>query len=151
MGINVRVKGATGERQVALELNAAIGMVMREMGFPESEVNKGFTQVQRRQNQSAVGGKDLEGTFDLCIEVKRQEKMLIDQWWLQTCNSTGPNEKPVLIYRRNGEGWRARMYGFVMTNNKEMCFPVILEWKDFMDWFREYVREKLSERLRIAA
>src|SRR3546814_5598290 len=80
MGIDVRQKGAEGERQVIKMLTPIIQQVMRDMDFPAEKVDAALKMVQRNQNQSAVGGNDLSNTFGLSIEVKRQEQIAINTW-----------------------------------------------------------------------
>lgn len=106
MGINIRQKGATAEQDIALELNAIICGVHMELGIPVPTK----PIVQRNQMQSAVGGKDLVGTFGLAIEVKRQESLSIGSWWEQCTKSAKDlNEVPVLLFRQSKQKWRCIM------------------------------------------
>src|SRR5690349_15692057 len=114
MAINVRQKGAEGERQVYKMLNSIIVEVMTSLAYPAEEIEKAKTMVQRNQNQSAVGGNDLSNTFGMSFEIKRQEQLAIPEWWRQTCKAAEKNnELPVLMFRQNNRPWRIRTYGFL--------------------------------------
>ena len=97
--INVRQKGQEGEREVARALNVVICEVLKAHGIPPPPKDV----VQRNQNQSAVGGSDLSNTFNLAIEVKRQEELSVNTWWKQCEKSAmeNPGDVPVLVYRQN--------------------------------------------------
>lgn len=144
--INVRQKGAEGEREVAKALNAVILRALNEQGHnvPDTDI------VQRNQNQTAVGGNDLSNVFGLSVEVKRQEQLAINAWWAQCVAAAARNaETPVLIYRQNRKAWRVVM-------NAELPLPmaqgsyraakvcrVELSWDDFLEWFYQHVTRKL--------
>jgi hypothetical protein len=95
-----RNKGATGEREVANLLSDQLGTV-----------------VKRKLGQARDGGDDIQvGRFH--IEVKRQERLAIEQWCQQVelaCTSVTPIDQegqlgrpvPVVVFRRNGQPWRA--------------------------------------------
>lgn len=148
--INVRQKGAEGEREVARALNSIINTVLAAKGIPLPPEDI----VQRNQNQSAVGGSDLSNTFGLSIEVKRQEQLAINTWWAQ-CEASAKrnNELPVLIFRQNSKGgpkrWRVIMYanleifapqGYNTSTVKARCE---VEWESFLQWFYHWVNAKI--------
>lgn len=95
-----RNKGATGERELAGILSDELGVV-----------------VKRKLGQARDGGHDIEiGRF--LIEVKRQERLAIEEWCKQietACTTySAINEDgelappvPVVVFRRNGQPWRA--------------------------------------------
>lgn len=148
-GIDIRAKGAQGEREVIQMLTPIIMRVMKEMEFPQDQVNAALKMVQRNQNQSAVGGNDLSNTFGMSIEVKRQETLSVNTWW-QQCEAAAKrnNELPVLIYRQNRKAWRIRTYGFlhVPADTKgwtSVRALVEFDEKTFKEWFAEWVRGKL--------
>jgi hypothetical protein len=158
MGINIRQKGAEGERQVAKALNEVIGAVLREQQW-SPEIIAGCEQcVQRNQNQSAVGGCDLSNVFGLAIEVKRQEQLSVNTWWSQCVASAERNrEFPVLVYRQNRQAWRVVMYGVlvlpILNDGAEDRFGgartglssrVEVAWEDFLNWFHAWVVRKLA-------
>lgn len=99
-GRGKRQKGANGERELA-------GILSDELGFV----------VKRKLGQARDGGHDIEiGRF--LIEVKRQERLAIEEWckqvemacttWSQI-NESGElrDPVPVVVFRRNGQPWRA--------------------------------------------
>jgi hypothetical protein len=112
MGINIRAKGQNGEREFADMLEAVIRKVRARLGLPPLEKD----QVQRNQNQSAVGGCDLTGTYCFAIEVKRQEQLAINTWWAQCLASAKElGGIPVLAFRQNAQPgkrtkWRIMMH-----------------------------------------
>lgn len=146
MSINIRTKGATGEREICAALNEIIVSVMMKLGYdiPDKAI------VQRNQNQTAVGGKDLSNTFDLAIEVKRQEQLAVNTWWKQcVAQAERNNEKPVLIYRQNRMSWRVVMLvglplpGANGSGTAVMYVRGEFSWNDFLTWFRIYAERKL--------
>jgi hypothetical protein len=149
VGINIRQKGQTGEREVADMLNSIIYNVMKELDFPEEECLKSIRTVQRNQNQSAVGGNDLTNCFGLSIEVKRQEQLAVATWWKQCLASAERNsEMPVLIYRQNRKPWRIRTYGWInISSAKHLQAIVEIDIDTFKNWFRERVKHELINSL----
>lgn len=141
MGINIRTKGANGEREIADDLNAIIAFVYSRHGLPYPLK----PQVQRNQNQTAVGGCDLTGTYDLAIEVKRQEQLAINTWWKQCVMSAEQcGRHPVLLFRQNakpGQRTKWRCLTFVeiagpTAQSEPMKVRAELEYEDFLNWFR---------------
>lgn len=145
--INVRAKGQLGEREIADDLNAIIWLVRKELGLPALEK----PQVQRNQQQTAVGGCDLIGTYDLAIEVKRQEQLAVNTWWAQCMRSAAELKKvPVLLFRQNAKPgqrtkWRCIMMVEVPTTRPSCAMPMRaeLEYEDFKRYFRNVVQENL--------
>lgn len=149
MSINIRTKGAEGEREVIRMLTPIVQEVMVAMAFPPEDIEAAEKMIQRNQNQSAVGGCDLSNVFDLAIEVKRQEQLAIGSWWEQCVKSAQRNnELPVLMFRQNRKPWRIRTYGFLHTPGKDggwASHQIVAEIdeKTFKAWFREWVTNKL--------
>lgn len=146
MPINIRQKGAEGEREVARTLNHIINRTLEKLGLPQTAVDA----VQRNQNQSAVGGNDLSGTFGISIEVKRQEALSVNTWWKQCCDAAARNhEVPVLIYRQNRKSWHVVLMTDAMLpgqgGSHAACLPVrsTISWEDFQVWFGHWVERKL--------
>lgn len=141
--IDVRVKGAEGERQVARELNQVIQslLVKHDIPIPVQAV------VQRNQNQTAVGGCDLTGCFGIAIEVKRQETLYVNAWWKQCTEQASRNKEfPVLLYRRNKEQWKAVMNVWLqMPGSAAIQVRAEVDWQSFLTWFREWVDRKLEQ------
>lgn len=147
MGINIRAKGANGEREVAKELNALIQKVLESQQWPQSVIDACGQCVQRNQNQSAVGGNDLTNAFGLSIEVKRQEALAINTWWQQcVAAATRNSEIPVLLYRQNGRPWRALTYVMLPLHGQRFTAGVRAEfsWEEFKAWFYQWVYFKLQ-------
>jgi hypothetical protein len=117
-GRGARRKGAAGERELA-------GILSDELGF----------EVKRKLDQARDGGHDIQvGRF--CIEVKRQERLAIEDWCRQVEASvtTAANidsegdfglPVPVVVFRRSGQPWR-------------VVVP--------LDWFMGVLREDLNAK-----
>lgn len=133
MSINIRDKGANAERELATQLNLIINTqyVLRHMPIPSTPV------VQRNQNQSAVGGQDLVGTFGLAIEVKRQEQLAINTWWDQCVKSAESlGQIPVLIFRQSKQKWRVITNVRVpVTDTESLWVRAELTFEQFEVWF----------------
>lgn len=144
MAINIRAKGQNGEREVADAMNAVIHRVLRNHGMPIPAK----AIVQRNQNQSAVGGSDLSNTFDLSVEVKRQEALSINTWWAQCLKSAKEtNETPILIYRQNSKKWNVVMFAEIpipFAGNVSVKARVTITWEDFLEWYYHWVDYKLQ-------
>lgn len=146
--VNVRQKGAGGEREIADDLNYIIYSMQKELGCE----NPSMQSVQRNQNQSAVGGADLTGTLGVSIEVKRQEQLSVNTWWEQCTKAAKQNGGvPVLLYRQNGKKWKCVMQVMVP-------FPSLgagdlggwqvtraeYDYENFKLWFKNHVIRYLN-------
>lgn len=146
--INIRQKGANGERQLATQLNDIVCQLLQKHGHPIPRK----PIIQRNQNQSAVGGNDLTNTFGLGIEVKRQENLNVEAWWRQCEEAAKRNAQfPVLIYRQNNQAWRVVCYMWVQLpirlegrRDSAMQVRAEMKWDAFLSWFRAWVDYKLS-------
>jgi hypothetical protein len=153
MGINIRQKGANGEREVAILLNGIIVEVMTAMAFPPLDIELAAKTVQRNQNQSAVGGCDLTNVFGMAIEVKRQEQLSIGTWWKQTVASAERNQElPVLMYRQNRKPWKVRTYAWLALPgadpgswSRQQMIVAEFDLESFKGWFAQWVRGKLEQ------
>lgn len=145
--INIRQKGANGERELCAEMNWIISQVMRRMGYPEDQCLRAMTCVQRNQNQSAVGGNDLTNTFGLSIEVKRQEQLSINTWWAQCEEAANRNgEHPVLLYRQNRGKWKCvTLIWLPVSGSAQMQARAECDFETFKLWFARWVERKLTE------
>ena len=139
--INIRAKGANGEREIVNLLEPIVRRVYASMGreLPEKNI------LQRNQNQSAVGGSDLSNTFGLAIEVKRQEQLAIPAWWKQCTDAAERNgERPVLIYRQNNKRWNVVMNMYAgLPYGSQFIFPAQISMEDFQVWFATWVTQFL--------
>ena len=88
-GRMARNKGAAGERELAELLSNELGI-----------------SVKRKLGQARDGGDDIQvGKYRL--EVKRREALRMDEWCQQIELAAEPGQWPVVVYRRNGQPWRA--------------------------------------------
>ena len=90
---NSRRKGAVGEREIAKYL--------REHGFTEA-----------RRGQQFKGGADspdVVGLTGFHIEVKRVERLDLNAAMEQSIRDSAPNEKPIVVHRRNNDYWKVTM------------------------------------------
>lgn len=91
--VNSRDKGARAERDVAALLRA-----------------HGFDKARRGQQYcGANGDADVEGVPGVHIEVKHVEKLNIENAMLQSVRDARDSEIPVVIHRKNHEGWKVTM------------------------------------------
>lgn len=141
--INIRAKGQTGELEIANALEPIVQRLLREGGYPIPDK----PVVQRNQNQSAVGGCDLTGTYGIAIEVKRQEQLSINTWWAQcTAAAATHGEHPVLLYRQNGKKWRCvTLVWLQLPGGTQKQVRAEFGWEDFLAWFADWVKLKLSQ------
>lgn len=86
-----RNKGGSGEREVAGILKAGLGIDISRT--PRSGAWK-----------HAKG--DLYGVPGFNVEVKRQERTRVEEWYQQSVDDTKEGEIPLLIYRRSRQPWK---------------------------------------------
>ena len=93
MSAKSRNKGAGGERELILEIEAQTGI-----------------RLERNLAQSFAGGHDLIGLDDWAIEVKRYavvENSSKKIWWRQAVDQAKRvHKRPVVIYRADRQPWR---------------------------------------------
>ncbi len=146
-GINIRNKGANGEREVATWMNEIIERVCREEGVPAPVK----PIIQRNQNQSAVGGSDLTNPFGFAIEIKRQETLAVNTWWNQCVTAAREfGGTPVVIYRQNGKRkWNVVLYTFapVWGSHSYVQTRSEISQEDFMKLFEMTVRHYILSGL----
>ena len=145
--INVRAKGAGGEREVIDALMPIVWKVKKELGIPFEYTNP---DLQRNQNQSAVGGSDITNPYKLSLEVKRQETLSVATWWQQCMRAAqAENATPVLLYRQNGKKWRCVLFAElpIATAPQHAAMRAIVEidWLTFQIWFEQWVRRRMAE------
>jgi Holliday junction resolvase len=84
-----RTKGAAAEREVCALLRDMTGK-----------------DYARNLDQTRDSGGDIVAGRYL-LEVKRQERLCIDDWWRQAVNSADEALKvPVVVFRRSRQAWR---------------------------------------------
>lgn len=101
--MNSRDKGKRGELEVAHLLQ-----------------QHGFDARRGQQFSGANGDADVVGLPGIHIEVKRVEKLNIDEAMEQSIRDSRHGEIPVVIHRKNGKPWKVTML--------------------FDDWIKEVVR-----------
>lgn len=97
MAINSKRKGTVGERDAVHFLNS--------LGY----------DTHRTSQVSGRDSADIEGIEGLHLEIKRQEKVSIEQWLQQSERDAGyTGGLPIVMHRRNRESWkvtlRAKVY-----------------------------------------
>nr|DAE93512.1 MAG TPA: HOLLIDAY JUNCTION RESOLVASE, ENZYME, HOMOLOGOUS RECOMBINATION, HOLLIDAY [Caudoviricetes sp.]DAF45676.1 MAG TPA: HOLLIDAY JUNCTION RESOLVASE, ENZYME, HOMOLOGOUS RECOMBINATION, HOLLIDAY [Siphoviridae sp. ctJ7x27]DAN28120.1 MAG TPA: HOLLIDAY JUNCTION RESOLVASE, ENZYME, HOMOLOGOUS RECOMBINATION, HOLLIDAY [Caudoviricetes sp.] len=143
MGVNIRTKGANGERELAQKLNELLYRVCQNNGWDFNKFSEYL--VQRNQNQSAVGGCDLVNTWGLAIEVKRHETLAVNTWW-QQCKASALrlNREPVLIYRQSRRPWQVVMQGRLQLPDGGFCESVVtISFEDFTRYYEEIVAQQI--------
>lgn len=90
--VNSRNKGAAGERELAGKL--------RDYGY---DARRG------QQYSGANGDADVVGLPGIHIEVKRVERLNIDEAMEQARRDAREGEIPVVFHRRNGQPWKVTM------------------------------------------
>lgn len=159
MTIDVRQKGANGEREVATALNGVVSRVMATMGYSADDIAAAARTVQRNQNQSAVGGCDLSNVFGMAVEVKRQETLSVPAWWRQcVVSAERGDELPVLVYRQNRKAWRVRTYAWLALPGadpgswaRQRRIVAEFDWETFLEWFAQWVQGRLEQGWRVGA
>ena len=92
MAINSKRKGATGERELA--------ELLRKYGYKDAR--------RSAQYCGKNGGvADVVGVDGLHIECKRSEQVRDDAFLQQAENDARKGQVPIVMYRRNGEEWKA--------------------------------------------
>lgn len=148
--INSRTKGHDAERDIAKRLNDIVEVIRTAYRGPLPE--DWTPQVQRNQNQSAVGGDDLIGTYQFSIEIKRQEQLSLDKWWEQACASASRQGKvPVVIFKQSRQPWRVLIGGGIAHPGLSMVAPAIwhkcgrveVKLEDFEELFAKVVKASM--------
>ena len=140
--INIRAKGAGGEREIIDACEPIVRKVFEANGIPHSYAHP---VMQRNQNQTAVGGSDITNPFGLAIEVKRQEALSINTWWAQcTKAAKRNNEFPVLLYRQNGKKWKCVTLVWLKLPEGYKQVRAEYSFEDFLQWFEIWVDQKVK-------
>ena len=92
MSINSREKGKVGEREIA--------NILKELGY-----------AARRGQQfcGSNGDADVVGLEGIHLEVKRVEKLNIENAMAQSRSDAKADELPVVIHRKNRKPWLVTM------------------------------------------
>lgn len=121
-------KGKRGEREVVKLLQPIVDKVFGDRGL---DIPKMF----RNQNQSALGGYDIDGIDWLALEVKRQEQLNINSWWKQAVSQAGVDQVPVLIYKQNHKKWKIQMFGYLDVGELRVKTKVEITLEAFLVYF----------------
>lgn len=147
MGLNIRHKGARGEREVIQMFQLCMEQVEETFSvgmLPDQFKNSRL--LKRNSMQADAGGHDIVGIPGLSIEVKRAEVLQVETWWKQCFRqATKLGYMPALFYRKNRTAWRVRCY-VLMPNGKRWYLAEMLA-VEFMDWYRCYYENYLREKL----
>ena len=107
--MKVREKGHNGEREFCKFMN----------NVKISDKSGKRIRFERNVDQVRDGGADIVAGRPLAIEVKRQERLLIDQWWQQALSQVKDvNPIPVLALRQNHKKWRFFMQASDICKSK---------------------------------
>ena len=140
--VNIRTKGANGEREICDKLNSILESLLLRMALPLPPK----PVFQRNQNQSAVGGSDITNPFGLCIEVKRHETLNVTAWWGQVLVASKEfGGVPVLLYRQSGKRkWNCvLMTQLAMRDDhtKSMTVQSTIDDETFSLWVEKWMYE----------
>lgn len=132
MGRKSRDKGKRGEGEVR-------GLFVMCMHNVESQLGVSHalsSQVKRNTLQSDRGGCDLVGIPGYAVEVKFCEQLRVADWWRQAVSQAGPEEHPLLVYRKSRMAWQ-------VIYPDEWGQPVTTSFTDFLaryaDLYKTYL------------
>lgn len=137
-GAHSRTKGAQGERDVVKILQPIVGSAYAMLRSHYGERFKAETpKLQRNSLQSDGGGSDIAGLLWAAIEVKHHAALHVDQWWAQCVEQTKYDQVSVLIYRRTGGKWHARLEVEIELQYERgpYCCVADIPWLSFLEWF----------------
>lgn len=147
MSINVVTKGKEGEREMVRELAAVIEACIRSEPSWDAETIQLLRDApQRNQNQSAVGGGDIN-LLGVSFEVKRQEALSVNTWWAQCVKSAQRNnDVPVLVYRQNRKAWHVVMGASIAySHSGSIAARVTIDFDTFKAWFYQWVKQQVRD------
>ncbi len=134
MGIHVVNKGKQGERESIKFLQPTVDQVYAHLGLDAP-------QLFRNQNQSALGGYDIDGLPWLALEIKRQEQLSINAWWKQVNKACAEGQVPVVMFRQNRKKWRFLTNVWLHTGGRgHIMVRAELSPEDFLEWFKDRVQ-----------
>lgn len=120
--INVRTKGAGGEREFCRWLQDTLGL----QKTPE-----------RNLDQVRNGGADICEVCPFLFEVKRCQALKQRDWWVQvmTASRQIPGSIPVVAFRQNRQPWRFLISAMYIGLDKGY---LQLEEMEFKSWLKNY-------------
>lgn len=128
--INVKIKGSAGEREAIKVL--------------QPHLDRFGISLQRNLDQTRDGGYDLKGIPGMALEIKRQEKLLLPQWWKQSVDQADDGEIPVLMYRQNHKKWKVCLPLWLLTSNPSLKEYVELSIDGFISFLEEHLTDYLQ-------
>lgn len=132
MGRMSRDKGKRGEREVIACMRPVLDRIAAMYGDAFA------IDMKRNTMQSDRGGFDLHGIEFLAIEVKRQERLCIKQWWRQACGQANARQIPVLIWRQSHRPWCVRVRDARGDRDMNM--------EDFLSWLEQHLIADCMDR-----
>jgi hypothetical protein len=136
MGRAQRQKGVRGEREVIVMLQPVVDEVCAEVGVPAPRLQRTGTM------QADGGGSDIAGLPWLAMEVKNCATLRVGDWWVQTLRQCGQHQTPALAYKV-GRQWFVMCYTTMHAHGQQMTVPAIVEWFDWLPWFRARLVQEL--------
>lgn len=136
MGKLSRTKGNAAERTVINTLQPVLEQAYREMVLAGYAVGDPPV-LQRNTLQADDGGADIAGLRWAAFEVKHHTVLALPEWWRQCVQqATRLNAEPVLIYKRTGGVWHARVMCQLNVGDGIAydCYADI-GWREFLEWF----------------
>lgn len=128
-----RNKGQRGEREFIALLQNVVDEV-----FGEEEY-----ELKRNLSQTQDGGCDVHGLPEkldlISVEIKFQETLHIDKWWIQTLDQTSLEKIPVLAFRQSRKKWRIITEGFL--KGPYSCTRVEVTLEDFLEWYKRLLED----------
>jgi len=138
MGIHVLNKGKQGEREAIKFLQPTINKVYSDFGLDTVE-------LFRNQNQSALGGYDIDGLPWIALEIKRQETLNMNAWWAQVNKAAREGQVPVVMFRQNRKQWRFLMPSWLHTGGEgHMMTRAEVTKEAFLEWFEQRLRYEIA-------
>lgn len=113
MPINSKEKGKKGEREFATLCR-----------------KHGFENARRGQQYNGLDGQDVVGLEGIHIEVKRVERLNIDEAMRQAIRDSKEGEIPIVAHRRNREEWK-------VTMRAKDWFELYRAWRDGVEGMEE--------------
>lgn len=132
-------KGKAGEREVIKLLQPIINRVYSEFEMEEQ------VRLQRNTLQSDQGGFDIVGIDWLALEVKRQEQLNINAWWIQCLQQAKLGQHPVLFFRQSRQQWRVMTWVHMRLDKESE--PLQVRGEIGLDAFLQFFERKLRAEL----
>ena len=151
-GRSAKIKGATGEREIARLFIECMERVERQhYGAAFDGMLSGSRlpsqHVKRNTLQSDRGGCDLAGVPLLAVEVKRVETLNVPAWWQQCVRQAEQlGLMPVLVYRQSRKIWQVRTWMKLSCVDGNVTRWVIAETDivSFLGWYQDLYARHLK-------